>query len=71
MQIGISSFGEVAPAHVAGKDHAAAQRMQELLAMGKLADEVGLDVLALGEHHRPDFVISAPLSYSGGRGRYH
>ena len=60
MQIGISSFGEVAPAHVAGQDHVAAQRMQELLAMGQLADETGLDVLALGEHHRPDFIISAP-----------
>ena len=60
MQIGISSFGEVTPAHVAGQDHAAAQRMQELLAMAKLADETGLDVLALGEHHRPGFIISAP-----------
>lgn len=60
MQIGISSFGEVAPAHVAGQDHTAAQRMQELLAMARLADETGLDVLALGEHHRPDFIISAP-----------
>ncbi len=60
MQIGISSFGEVAPAHVAGQDYAAAQRMQELLAMDRLADETGLDVLALGEHHRPDFIISAP-----------
>ncbi|MBJ6144468.1 LLM class flavin-dependent oxidoreductase [Hymenobacter sp. BT559] len=60
MEFGISSFGEVAPAHVAGGDQAAALRMQELLAMGRLADEVGLDVLALGEHHRPDFIISAP-----------
>jgi len=60
MQIGISSFGEVAPAHVASRDHAAAQRMQELLALARLADDVGLDVLALGEHHRPDFIISAP-----------
>ena len=60
MQLGISSFGEVAPACVAGADHPAAQRMQELLALAKLADEVGLDVLALGEHHRPDFIISAP-----------
>ena len=58
MEFGISSFGEVAPAHVAGADHAVAQRMQELLALGRLADEVGLDVLALGEHHRPDYVIS-------------
>src|SRR6476661_970057 len=60
MQIGISSFGEVAPAHVACHDLAAARRMQELLALAKLADEIGLDVLALGEHHRPDFIISAP-----------
>ena len=60
MQLGISSFGEVAPASVAGTDHQAARRMQELLALAKLADEVGLDVLALGEHHRPDFIISAP-----------
>ncbi|SNR45682.1 LLM class flavin-dependent oxidoreductase [Hymenobacter mucosus] len=60
MELGISSFGEVAPAHVAGRDQAAATRMQELLAMAKLADEVGLDVLALGEHHRPDFIISSP-----------
>jgi alkanesulfonate monooxygenase SsuD/methylene tetrahydromethanopterin reductase-like flavin-dependent oxidoreductase (luciferase family) len=28
--------------------------------MGRLADETGLDVFALGEHHRPDFIISAP-----------
>ena len=34
--------------------------MQELLALAKLADEVGLDVLALGEFHRADFIISAP-----------
>ncbi len=34
--------------------------MQELLAIARLADEIGLDVLALGEHHRPDFIISAP-----------
>jgi probable LLM family oxidoreductase len=60
MEFGISSFGEVAPAHVAGGDHAAAQRVQELLALARLADATGLDVLALGEHHRPDFIISAP-----------
>ncbi|NML67280.1 LLM class flavin-dependent oxidoreductase [Hymenobacter sp. RP-2-7] len=60
MQLGISSFGEVAPAHVAGQDYAAAQRMQELVALGRRADEVGLDVLAIGEHHRSDYVVSAP-----------
>ncbi|UOQ98405.1 LLM class flavin-dependent oxidoreductase [Hymenobacter sp. 5317J-9] len=60
MELGISSFGEVAPAHVAGQDPAATQRMQELLALARRADEVGLDVLALGEHHRSDFIISSP-----------
>lgn len=60
MELGISTFGEVAPAHVAGRDYQAGQRVQELLALAKLADGVGLDVVAVGEHHRPDYVVSAP-----------
>jgi probable LLM family oxidoreductase len=60
MELGISSFGEVNPAHVAGGDRAAAQRIQELVALGRQADEAGLDVVAIGEHHRADYVVSAP-----------
>jgi len=60
MELGISSFGEVNPAHLAGGDHAAAQRMQELVALGRQADEAGLDVVAIGEHHRADYLVSAP-----------
>ena len=60
MELGISSFGEVIPDGVAGKAVNAHRRMQEILEEIKLADEVGLDVFALGEHHRPDFIISAP-----------
>lgn len=60
MELGLSSFGEVNPDHKAGQAVNAHQRMQELLEEIKLADEVGLDVFALGEHHRPDFIISAP-----------
>jgi probable LLM family oxidoreductase len=60
MELGISSFGEVAPAHIAGGDRAAAQRIQELVALGRQADEAGLDVVAIGEHHRADYVVSAP-----------
>ena len=37
-----------------------AQRLQDLLESIELADQTGLDVFALGEHHRPDFVSSAP-----------
>ncbi|WP_184544873.1 LLM class flavin-dependent oxidoreductase [Mucilaginibacter sp. FT3.2] len=60
MELGISTFGEVHPDGTAGKAINAHKRVQELLEEVKLADEVGLDVFAFGEHHRPDFVISAP-----------
>lgn len=36
------------------------QRMQELLEEIKLADALGLDVFGVGEHHRPDYAVSAP-----------
>jgi probable LLM family oxidoreductase len=60
MEIGISTFGEVRPEKVAGGAVESHARMQELLAEARLADETGLDVFALGEHHRPDFIISSP-----------
>ena len=34
--------------------------MRELMEEIALADQVGLDVFGVGEHHRPDFVVSAP-----------
>ena len=37
-----------------------AQRLHNLLETIELADQIGLDVFALGEHHRPDFVSSSP-----------
>jgi probable LLM family oxidoreductase len=60
MELGISTFGEIHPDNTAGRAINAHKRVQELLEEVKLADEVGLDVFAFGEHHRPDFVISAP-----------
>ncbi len=60
MEIGISTFGEYSPSGSPGNDTQAATRVQQLLEEVKLADEVGLDVFAFGEHHRPDFVISMP-----------
>lgn len=56
MELGLYSFGEVADSTATS----AAQRMRELLAEIELADEVGLDVFGVGEHHRADFAISAP-----------
>ncbi len=60
MELGISTFGEVSPEGVSGNAVQSSIRMQELLAEAKLADKIGLDVFAVGEHHRPDFIISAP-----------
>ncbi|NTV62965.1 MAG: LLM class flavin-dependent oxidoreductase [Oscillochloris sp.] len=56
MELGIYSFGEVPDS----TPQRAAQRVAELLEEVQLADQVGLDVFGLGEHHRPDFVVSAP-----------
>ncbi len=60
MELGISTFGEVKPEGVPGNAKEAYLRMQELIAEARLADAVGLDVYAVGEHHRPDFIISSP-----------
>ena len=60
MELGLSTFGEVTPDNTSGKAVNAHERMQQLLAEAKLADDLGLDVFAVGEHHRPDFIVSAP-----------
>ncbi|MFT4153824.1 Atu2307/SP_0267 family LLM class monooxygenase [Parafilimonas sp.] len=60
MQFGISTFGEMVPDHKAGNAENAHRRVQDLLQEAKLADELKLDVFALGEHHRPDYVVSSP-----------
>ncbi|HEV3325497.1 MAG TPA: Atu2307/SP_0267 family LLM class monooxygenase [Puia sp.] len=60
MELGISTFGEVQPEGVSGVALSSHRRMQELLAEARLAEEVGLHVFAVGEHHRPDFIVSAP-----------
>ena len=60
MELGISSFAELTPDPVTGKTISSHQRMQDLMEEIELADQVGLDVYALGEHHRPDFIVSSP-----------
>ncbi len=57
MQIGVDSFVATAKTGPVGD----AQRVQELLEQIELADQVGLDVFGVGEHHRPDYVASAPV----------
>src|SRR5690349_10563614 len=61
-EIGIYSFVESTPDVITGQTLAPVERMSNLLETMELADQVGLDVFALGEHHRPDFISSAPVT---------
>jgi probable LLM family oxidoreductase len=60
MQIGVDSFGAVISDPAWGVTVSAVQRMDNLLDEIVLADQVGLDVFGVGEHHRSEFVDSAP-----------
>jgi probable LLM family oxidoreductase len=65
MEIGIYTFGELTSDAVTPE-----QRLADLIEEIELADTLGLDVFAVGEHHRPDFAVSAPavvLSTAAGR----
>jgi probable LLM family oxidoreductase len=61
MQIGVDSFGAVISDPATGLTITPLQRMQNLLEEIVLADQVGLDVFGIGEHHRTEFVDSAPV----------
>jgi probable LLM family oxidoreductase len=60
MQIGIYTFAETTPDPGSGRIVSSAQRLRDLIEEIELADQVGLDVFGVGEHHRPDFAVSAP-----------
>ncbi|WP_446744369.1 LLM class flavin-dependent oxidoreductase [Silvibacterium acidisoli] len=60
MQIGIDSFVEMTPDVETGQTISAEDRVRDLLEEIELADQVGLDVFGIGEHHREEFVASAP-----------
>ena len=60
MELGLYTFAELTPDPVTGRAISPAQRLRNLIEEATLADEVGLDVFGVGEHHRPDFAVSAP-----------
>jgi len=59
VQFGLDTFGDVT-ADEHGQPLPAAQVLRNVVAEGILADRLGIDVFNVGEHHRPDFAISAP-----------
>jgi probable LLM family oxidoreductase len=60
VEIGIYTFAELRGDPASGRAISPEQRLRDLLEEIQLADEVGLDVFGVGEHHRPDFAVSAP-----------
>ena len=60
MELGVYTFGEVTPDPRSGEMVSPGQRLRDLIEEIELADQVGLDVFGVGEHHRPDYAVSAP-----------
>jgi probable LLM family oxidoreductase len=58
LELGLDTFGDTT--HRDGRPEHHAQVIRNVVEEGVLADRVGVDVLSLGEHHRPDFAVSAP-----------
>lgn len=60
MEIGIYSLADLYPDPLTGKTISAKQRIDEIIEAAKMADEAGLDVFGVGEHHRLDYAVSSP-----------
>src|SRR3954471_5344983 len=65
MELGIYTFVEITPDAISGEKISGYQRMRNLMEALALADELGLDVFAIGEHHRAEYLISAPAVVLG------
>jgi probable LLM family oxidoreductase len=65
MEIGITTFVENTPDPETGRLLSPHERMANLMEEIELSDQLGLDVFAIGEHHRPDFIVSSPAVVLG------
>jgi putative FMN-dependent luciferase-like monooxygenase len=65
MQFGIFSVSDITRNAVTGHTPSEAERIHAIVRLAKKADEVGLDVFALGEHHNPPFSSSSPTTLLG------
>jgi probable LLM family oxidoreductase len=60
LEIGLYTFAETTADPRSGQTISSAQRLRDLMEEIELADQVGLDVYGVGEHHRPEFAVSSP-----------
>lgn len=62
MQFGIFGVGDVVLDPVSGRKATEHERIKAVLEYARLAEDVGLDVFAIGEHHNPPFMPSSPTT---------
>src|ERR1700761_1540804 len=62
MQFGIFSVSDITRSPITGHIPSEAERINAIVQIAKKADEVGLDVFAIGEHHNPPFFSSSPTT---------
>jgi putative FMN-dependent luciferase-like monooxygenase len=62
MQFGIFSVSDITPDPTTGRTPSEAERLKAVVTIARKAEEVGLDVFALGEHHNPPFFSSSPTT---------
>ena len=60
MQLGLTTFAETISSAGTGLVEHHGERLRQVIEEAVLAERVGLDIYAIGEHHRPDFAASAP-----------
>ena len=60
MELGIGMFGDLTFDRQTNKFQPAKQKLNEIIEQVKLADELGIDVISMGEHHREDYAVSSP-----------
>src|SRR4051812_40622575 len=60
MELGIYTFAETTPDPRTGRTVSPAERLRDLLEEIELADQLGLDIFGVGEHHRAEFAVSSP-----------
>lgn len=65
MEIGVYTFADIGTHPITKQTITPHQRMLNLIEEIELADQLGLDVFAVGEHHRPDYLVSAPAVVLG------
>lgn len=60
MEVGLFTFGEMNVDPVTGGPITAERRIREFIEIATIADQAGIHIFGVGEHHRPDFAIASP-----------